>query len=433
MTDLPPLAIPRSLLDPTLALPPADGEGLVRVCLQHRNGWITHLIPHEGPEPAEGIPLALPPLVEPHAHLDKAFTAPLHTNLTGTMEEALRVNHQEAAQRTPELLWERAERALEQAWRYGLRAIRSHVDSGGAWAEPCWEVLGSLRQRWAGRVELELVALVPIDHWLSREGEALARRVAAAHGLLGGVLGPPYRLHGGEREALIALFRLAEREGIGIDLHIDESDQPPPRGLTLVMEVLKDQRLAVPLVASHASSMGLMEDRALRQLADAMAQADVGVVALPTTNLWLLDRDPERTPSRRPKAPIRQLQQAGVTVAIGADNVQDAWFPGGDFDPIELIRFSSLASHLLPWQRAGLAPFTTCPARLMHLPWDGVLRIGAPADLVVLAATSWIDLLARSPQRRVLRHGAWLPPPQREQLSPLLGPLAASTPAPQGN
>jgi cytosine deaminase len=62
-----------------------------------------------------------------------------------------------------------------------------------------------------------------------------------------------------------------------------------------------------------------------------------------------------------------------------------------------------------------------------------VLRIGAPADLVVLAATSWIDLLARSPQRRVLRHGAWLPPPQREQLSPLLGPLAASTPAPQGN
>jgi len=226
---------------------------------------------------------------------------------------------------------------------------------------------------------------------------------------------------------------LAEREGCAIDLHIDESDQPPPRGLNLLKDVLREQRCGVPLVASHASSMGLMEDRALRQLADQMAEARVGVVALPTTNLWLLNRDPERTPARRPKAPIRQLQQAGVAVAIGGDNVQDAWFPGGDFDPIALIRLGTVATHLLPWERAGLAPFTTAPARLLALPWDGVLRIGGPADLVVLAATSWTDLLARSPQRRVLRQGVWLEPPQAETPSPLLGRFSAEGANPQGN
>ena len=433
MSQLPPLAIPRSLIDPTLRLPPTDVEGLARVCIDHQDGRIVRLLPYEGPTPAGGIPLALTPLVEAHAHLDKVFTSPLRANWAGTMEEAMRVNHQEALVRTPEAVWERAERALEQAWRYGLRAIRSHIDSLGPWADSCWEVLGSLRQRWAGRVDLELVALVPLHHWLTPEGDQLARRVAAQHGVLGGVLGPPYRIQGGEREALKALFRLAELEGCAIDLHIDESDQPPPRGLLLMRQVLHEGRFQVPVVASHASSMGLMEDRALRRLADDIAEAGVGVVALPTTNLWLLDRDPERTPSRRPKAPIRQLQQAGVMVAIAGDNVQDAWYPGGDFDPIELIRFATVASHLLPWHRAGLAPFTTCPARLLNLAWDGVLRVGGPADLVVLAATSWTDLLARSPQRRVLRDGVWLSPPLAEAPSPLLNQLAAPVPIRHGN
>lgn len=425
MNQLPPLAIPRSLIDPMLPLPPADSGGLVRVCITHRDGQLIRLEPHGGPEPSHGLPMALTPLVEAHAHLDKAFSAPLHANLAGSIDAALQSNNLEASQRTPELVATRAERALEQAWRYGLRAIRSHIDSVGPWSEFCWEVLSHARQRWARRVDLQLVALVPIDHWLTREGEQLARRVAAQGGLLGGVLGPPFSLTGREREALLALMTLAEREGCGIDLHIDESDQPPPRGLTLLRDVLNEHRFRMPLVASHASSMGLMRDRSLRQLADGMAEAGVGVVALPTTNLWLLNRDPERTPTQRPKAPIRQLQQAGVTVAVGGDNVQDPWFPGGDFDPIELIRLGTVATHLLPWERAGLAPFTTGPARLMGLPWDGVLRIGGPADLVVLSATSWTDLLARSPQRRVLRKGVWLDPPPSALPSPLLEPFPA--------
>jgi len=146
----------------------------------------------------------------------------------------------------------------------------------------------------------------------------------------------------------------------------------------------------------------------------------VGVVALPTTNLWLLDKHRRRTPSLRPQAPIRQLQEAGVTVAVGGDNVQDPWFPGGDFDPVELLRFCLAASHLMPWRRLGLSPFSTAAARLLGLDWDGVLRVGSPADLVVLGAASWGELLARPPRRRVLRAGRWLPPPACEQPSPLL-------------
>ena len=422
---LPPMRIPRTLLDPRRRLPPADEQGLVAVRLEQAEGRIRaiHALgerPGEGTGEGGALPLALTPLVEPHAHLDKAFSGEAFPNPDGTMAAAMAANRREAGSRQPEAVRRRGERALNRAWRYGIRAIRSHIDSLGPWAAPSWEQLVELRRQWRGRVELQLVALVPVGHWRTAEGVVLAEAVAARGGLLGGVLGAPFRSSPDDRAGLLALLRLAERLGCGVDLHVDESAQDHGQGVALVSDMLLEHRIEVPLTCSHASSMGLLADRPCRRLAEAMAAAGVGVVALPATNLWLLAKHHRRTPFLRPQAPIRQLQEAGVTVAVGADNVQDPWFPGGDFDPIALLRFSLTASHLAPWRRLGLSPFSTAAAQLMGLEWDGVLREGGPADLVVLGASSWGDLLARPPRRRVLRAGHWLAPPPCEEPSPLL-------------
>lgn len=416
---LPPMRFPRSLLDPLARLPAADDQGLVAVQLEQADGRIRAIHTLAAGSGAS-LPLALTPLVEPHAHLDKAFSAESFPNPDGTMAGAMAANGREAAERRADGVRRRGEQALERAWRYGLRAIRSHIDSLGPWATPSWEALLELRDRWRGRVELQLVALVPVGHWRTPEGEAFAAWVAGHGGLLGGVLGAPFRSTPADRAALLALLQLAERLGCGVDLHVDESAEEHGRGVALVSDLLRRHRLAVPLTCSHASSMGLLADGPCRRLAEAMAAAAVGVVALPTTNLWLLGKHQRRTPSLRPQAPIRQLQEAGVTVAVGGDNVQDPWFPGGDFDPIGLLRFSLAASHLVPWRRLGLSPFSTAAAQLLGLDWDGVLRQGSPADLLVLGASSWGELLARPPRRRVLRAGRWLEPPLCEEPSPLL-------------
>ena len=97
--------------------------------------------------------------------------------------------------------------------------------------------------------------------------------------------------------------------------------------------------------------MGLLPKRRLKRLADRLAHHGVNAVALPMTNAWLLGRKNRKTPLTRPIAPISQLQQAGVTVAIGGDNVQDPWFPIGDFDPVSLMSFSMVLAQLAPWNR----------------------------------------------------------------------------------
>ena len=422
------LRMPRGLLDPGLRdLGCGDGDGLVAVRLQLADGRIAAITAAApGPAGDAGPPLAITPPVDAHVHLDKAFSWGAFPNRDGTMAAALALNLQEGEQRSLAQVLERGERALEQAWRYGLRALRSHVDSGGPCAEPSWEGLLELQHRWRGRVELQLVALAPLQHWQTPDGQRLARRAAAASGLLGGVLGPPYPRRRADRAALQALLQLAAELGCGVDLHVDEAGTAPAHGLRSLVALLERGRPPVPITCSHASSMGLLPPEPQRRLAERMAALELAVVCLPTTNFWLLGRRGPLTTAERPLAPVRALQRAGVPVALGADNVQDPWYPGGDFDPLALLRLSHRAAHLSPWSRQGLMPFTTVPSRLLGLAWDGVLRPGAPADLLITNAQSWSALLARPPQRRVLRHGQWLEPPRSQQPDPVLASLGAS-------
>lgn len=428
---LPPLRMPRSLLDPLRTdLPAGDADGLVAVSLEHAEGHITALRPHRQ-EPGGRLPLALTPPLEPHAHLDKAFTWEAHPNRAGTMAAALAANEQEHASRTAETVGQRGERALQRAWLQGLRGLRSHVDSLGPGAAASWEALLALQRRWRERLPLQLVALVPVRHWATPEGQQLGRRLVAADGdssspglvLLGGVLGAPYPPDGADAEGLLALLRLADGLGCGVDLHVDESTGGGGAGVSLVARLVRQHRIAIPVTCSHACGMSQLAPRSCESVAEALAEAGVSVVALPATNLWLLGSRVGSTPALRPMAPIRQLQRAGVTVAVGGDNVQDPWFPGGDFDPLELLRLSLPAAHLAPWSRQGLSPFTTAAARLMRMDWDGVVREGAPADLVVLAVSGWSELLSCAPRRRVLRAGRWLAEPEPPPLARALEQL----------
>ena len=382
----------------------ATGDGLVAVELAWTDGRLLapRVLSDAEPRPHS---LALPRFADPHVHLDKAFTWSEAPNFTGTYDGALAANLQEHRFRTKEGVLERGDRALRLACSHGLRALRSHIDSVGPGAAASWSALLELRSRWSHAIELQLVALAPLDYWSSAEGLALAQEVGANGGLLGGVLVPPFRAVDVRRQ-VHALLDLAEKVGCGIDLHIDEAGIQPAAGLNQLLAVLDQRPCSIPITCSHCSSLGLASRDQQRCIAERLAQHQVAVVALPLTNGWLLGRQGDQTPVLKPLAPIRTLQRAGVTVAVGADNVVDPWFPVGDLDPLSLMASALPLTQLAPWERLGLAPFTTAAAAAMNLSWTGLLHNGAPADLLVLEATSWSEALCR-PKRRVLVAGRW--------------------------
>ncbi len=383
-----------------------DQEGLSSVQVEWRDGTITSI---GGLQETSKVPkeILLPRFAEPHAHIDKAFSWSRSPNLRGSYQEALAANLREYELRSEEELIFRVEKCLNLALVNGIRAIRSHIDSFGKTAMRDWDLIESIRTKWQEKLFLQFVALVPLDFWQSDEGELLAQRVASNGDLLGGVIAPPFNKRK-TFKSLLHLVQLANRLKCDIDLHIDESQFYPAGGLKLLLEVLGQVKNEISITCSHLSSMGLLREKEISFLANKMAKNRLKVVALPLTNSWLLGRKDRSTLTKRPLAPIFQLQKAGVDVSVGGDNINDSWFPLSNFDPINLMSFSMPIAHLSPWDRLGLSPFTWSPADLLSLKWDGLFQNGSPADFILLDSNSWVKALSERPKRRVVVNGEFL-------------------------
>jgi len=383
-----------------------DQEGLSSAQIEWREGTITSI---KGLKETSKVPeeILLPRFAETHAHIDKAFSWSRSHNLKGTYQEALAANLSEYELRSSDELIFSVEKSLDLALVNGIRAIRSHIDSFGKTAMTDWDMLEDVRKKWQEKIFLQFVALVPLDFWQTDEGDLLAQRVASHGDLLGGVIAPPFNKRK-TFKSLLHLVQLANRLNCDIDLHIDESQSCSAGGLKLLLEVLDTVQNEISITCSHLSSMGLLREKAISHLAKKMAKNKLKVVALPLTNSWLLGRKDRSTLIKRPLAPIFQLQKSGVVVSVGGDNVNDAWFPLSNFDPINLMAFSMPIAHLAPWDRLGLSPFTSSAASILNLQWDGLFQKGSPADFILLDSNSWVKALSDRPKRRVVVNGEFL-------------------------
>jgi cytosine deaminase len=134
------------------------------------------------------------------------------------------------------------------------------------------------------------------------------------------------------------------------------------------------------------------------------AEAGVHIVALPTTNLYLQGAW-DQTPVERGITRLKEARAHAVTCSIATDNVADAFFPYGSYDLLESFGLGVQVAHLAPAD-AWLDAITVHPAQALGLAWDGRIRAGCPADLVLLAARSGHELLTPAGRRRtVVRAG----------------------------
>ncbi|MCR8534985.1 MAG: cytosine deaminase, partial [Prochlorococcus marinus XMU1426] len=85
------------------------------------------------------------------------------------------------------------------------------------------------------------------------------------------------------------------------------------------------------------SSIFYLKEKEILDLGKKIADKNIKVVALPLTNFWLLNHKSKITSFKRPVAPIKELQKSLVDVSIGSDNVQDPWYPFGNFDPFYMM------------------------------------------------------------------------------------------------
>lgn len=354
------------------------------------------------PQPARGTLLSA--MVDAHAHIDKNYTVREAGAAEGNLFAAIERMAAHRAGWTAESLRPRMQRALNEAWLAGTRALRTHLDWGGAEAPASLAVFEALRDEWHGRVELQFVALTPLD--LFAEGDA-GERIARAVRRAGGVLGAFVYRNDGIVHKLGRVFDLAQEHGLALDFHVDEGLDADATGLRTIAQFTIARGLRGRVGCGHACSLSVQDDAAANDTLALCAQAGIHLIALPSTNLYLQGAW-DRTPVQRGITRLREAAAHGLRPSLATDNVQDAFYPYGGYDLLETFGLGVQMAHLAP-AADWLDAITVSPARALGLAWDGRIAPGCPADLVLLAATDEYELLdLRGRRRTVIRAGRTL-------------------------
>lgn len=327
---------------------------------------------------------------EPHAHLDKSQSWDAIQPPFGDLVRAIESWQAFAVTLDEDETLGRARSTALRMLASGITSVRTHADLLHG-PDPLVGVraLVRLRDELEGLMDIELVALggptVP-DAVFDAALDAGVDLVGGAPHLADDPLA--------DLERLIALAR---RRDVGLDLHTDESLAGADTLAAYARAVTGWHR---PRTAGHCVRLSMMPAADLALLADEIRAADIGVIALPITNLYLQGWDAAHAVPRG-IAPLGRLRAAGVRVAAGADNVRDPFNPVGRCDHLETASLLVSAGHLAP--EAAMDAVTTGARDVMGLPVAGPVP-GARADLVAVRADSLGDAVAFASADRVVLH-----------------------------
>jgi cytosine deaminase len=338
--------VPACLLAAPVAGVAADPDGALLLDLHLADGRVTEIRPAGG---EGGVDLGgrhvWPALIDMHTHLDKGHTIPRAQNRDGSFEGAIEgVKADRPRYWTAEDVTRRMRFALRCAHAHGVAAIRTHIDSYEPQAPISWGAFRALRDEWAGRIELQAAALVSIDLYREPWGVGLANLVADSGGILGAVT----------------------RDGTA------------PDG-----------------AGGHGDLMPDTDDLLDRVFA-------IAIVTLPTVNMYLQDRHPDRTPRRRGATLVHEMRAAGVPVAVAGDNCRDPFHAYGDHDMVDTFRQAVRILHLD--HPIGDAPALVgpAPAGIIGAGPLGSIGVGGPAKLTLFNARTLNELMSRPQADRIV-------------------------------
>jgi len=328
--------------------------------------------------------------VNGHLHLDKVHTldrigdAALTAYTAGDMASALTSIELASAMKADyDRAWiePNARRAVVEAVRHGVRHVLAFADVDiKARLEGVIPLL-ALREELRGVVDLQVVAF-PQDGLLCDPGaeELVAEAVGLGADVVGGI---PWIEHtdADAREHVQRMCALAARHGRRVAMLVDDAGDASLRTTEMLASAMLAHGLAGRGVANHARALGLYPRPTLERLAALARRAGLGFVSDPHTGSLHL--------------PVRELTALGLPVALGQDDIEDAYYPFGRHSMLEV---AFLAAHALgAFDQPGLDlvydAVTTTAARVLGVP-DHRLGPGGRADLVVHHHATLREVLA---------------------------------------
>jgi cytosine deaminase len=346
--------------------------------------------------------LVTPSFVDAHLHLDKVHTWDLtggHARQAyagggmGAAATAIELASQVKDAYDEATIADRARDVLLDGLAHGVTHVRAFADTDTRAGLRGVRPLLGLRDELRGAVHVEVVAF-PQDGVLRDPGaiDVVDEALRLGADTVGGI---PW-VEDTRRDAqahIDQVLDLAVRHGCAVAMLTDDAGDPDLRTTEMLASAALDRGWEGRVTACHARAIGLYPRPRAERLIRLARRAGMTFVTNPHTAPLAL--------------PVTMLLDAGLPVALGQDDVADAYYPFGQHN---LLEVALLAAHALdmtaPADMERLLDMITVHARSALGLDAGDVAVGAVADLVVLDGVDARQVLARhSAPRHVIRAG----------------------------
>ncbi|NUT35976.1 MAG: amidohydrolase family protein [Hamadaea sp.] len=336
--------------------------------------------------------LALPGFVNAHAHVDKSWWGQPWVSFGGEPGVQGRISHERAERDKygiPNVASTTA--VLREFLRHGTTATRTHVDvdlgvglRGIASVQEAAATLG-------GAIEVEIVAF-PQDGVIRRPGvlDLLDQAAAVGATSIGGI--DPATIDRDPVAQLDGLFAIAERRGVGLDIHVHDGGELGGFQYELIIDRTLRTGLQGKVTISHGFALGELPAQRHDELLPRLAEAGISWTTI--------------APVRSAPLPWRAMRELGIGIGLGTDGIRDLWSPYGDGDILRIAQgFARLHGLRADDDLAAVVALATSDAApFVHRAAHDLVP-GARADIVLLDAENVPDALVRAPRREAVIAG----------------------------
>lgn len=318
--------------------------------------------------------------VNGHLHLDKVYTLQMAgqealkeyngANMGGAMTSIERAADFKAAYDESWII-ENVRKACSLAVKYGNTHIRAFADVDSKAKLEGVKALLKAREEYKDQVELQVVAF-PQDGVEREPGtrELIKEALDLGADVVGGIPWIEFTREG-EQDHVDSMCAYAKEYNKPISMLLDDVGDAEERTLEMLCKKSIEMGWQGRVTAQHCRAMELYPENYFRKLVTLLKQAGVGIVS-----------DPQTGPLA---ARVKDLLEAGVPVALGQDDIQDAYYPFGECN---MLQVAFLASHLLRMitfddMELLYDMITVTAAKVLGMEGHE-LKVGGNADLVVL-------------------------------------------------
>ncbi|MBT2756529.1 cytosine deaminase [Mesobacillus foraminis] len=340
--------------------------------------------------------LVLPPFIEPHIHLDTTLTAgEPKWNESGTLVEGIQTWAERKKTLTAEDVKTRAKKALKWQIAQGIQHVRTHVDV----TDPELTALKAMlevKEEMSPFVDLQLVAF-PQDGILSfpNGAELLEEALVMGADVVGGIPHYEFTREYGVDSLKIA-FALAEKYDRLVDIHCDEIDDEQSRFVEVVAAEALRTGLGSKVTASHTTAMGSYNDAYTFKLFRLLKMSEINFVSNPLVNIHLQGRF-DTYPKRRGLTRVKELQEAGMNICFGHDDIFDPWYPLGTGNMLQVLHMGIHVSQLLGYDQIvnSVDLITSNSAKTLNIQDHYGIEEGKPANMIILSAKNEYEAIRK--------------------------------------